>query len=40
MIMATLLNTSVGLPGMAAEDERVRAWWAKKPTYPVVVYKQ
>ena len=40
MIMATLLNTSIGLPGMKAEDERVRAWWAKKPTYPVVVYKQ
>ena len=40
MILATLLNTSAGLPGMTAEDARVRAWWAKKPTYPVMVYKQ
>ena len=31
MIMATLLNTSAGLPGMTPEDQRVRAWWAKKP---------
>ena len=31
MIMATLLNTSAGLPGMTPEDDRVRAWWAKKP---------
>ena len=36
MIMATLLNTSAGLPGMTAEDDRVRGWWAKKP---VAVYK-
>ena len=32
MILATLLNTSAGLPGLTPEDERVRAWWAKKPT--------
>ena len=30
MIMATLLNSS--LPGQTSEDERVRAWWAKKPS--------
>ena len=40
MIMETLLDTSAGLPGMGEEDHRVRAWWAKKPTYPVTVYKQ
>ena len=40
IIMATLLDTSSGLPGMTEEDARVRAWWAKKPTYPVTVYKQ
>jgi len=41
MIMETLLDTSNGLPGMKEEDERVRAWWAKKPaSYPIVVYKQ
>ena len=38
MIMAMLLNTSAGLPGMTAEDERVRAWWAKGPA--VAVYKE
>lgn len=32
MIMATLLNTSAGLPGLTSEDDRVRALWAKKPT--------
>jgi len=40
MIMATLLNTSNGLPGMGEEDHRVRAWWAKKPSSPIAVYKQ
>ena len=40
LIMAKLLNTSVGLPGMTDEDTRVRAWWAKKPTDPITVYKQ
>ena len=38
MIMATLLNSP--LEAQTAEDERVRAWWAKQPTYPVTVYKQ
>lgn len=38
MIMAMLLNTSAGLPGMTADDERVRAWWAKGPA--VAVYKE
>ena len=40
MIMATLLDTSNGLPGMGEEDRRVRAWWAKAPSAPVAVYKQ
>jgi hypothetical protein len=38
MILSVLLNSP--LVAQTAEDERVRAWWAKKPTYPVVVYKQ
>ena len=38
MIMAALLKKSAGLPGMTAEDERVRAWWAKGAV--VAVYQQ
>ena len=36
MIMTTLLKASAGLSGMTKEDERVRAWWAKKP---IAVYE-
>ena len=40
MIMMKLLHMPKELVAQTEEDERVRAWWAKKPTYPVVVYKQ
>ena len=38
MILSALLNSP--LKAQTAEDERVRASWAKQPAYPVVVYKQ
>ena len=38
MIMMKLLNMPEELVAQAAEDERVRAWWAKGPA--VAVYQQ
>jgi len=38
MVLSVLLNGP--LVAQTEEDERVRAWWAKQPTYPVTVYKQ
>jgi hypothetical protein len=38
MIMAMLLHRP--LVAQEEEDERVRAWWAKQPTHPIVVYKK
>ena len=40
MIMMKLLHMPQELVAQAAEDERVRAWWAKKPTYPITVYQK
>ena len=38
LILATLLHQP--LVAQTEEDERVRAWGAKAPTYPITVYKQ
>lgn len=40
MIMMKLMHMPQELEAQTAEDERVRAWWAKKPTYPIAVYQQ
>lgn len=39
-IMSVLMLMPDQIVAQTAEDERVRAWWAKRPTYPVTVYKQ
>lgn len=39
-IMSVLMLTPDQIVAQTAEDERVRAWWAKKPTHSVTVYKQ
>ena len=40
MIMMKLMHMPRELVAQTAEDERVRAWWAKQPTNPITVYKQ
>lgn len=39
-IMSVLMLMPDQIAAQTAEDERVRAWWAKQPTYPVTVYQQ
>ena len=38
LVLSVLLDSP--LEAQTAEDERVRAWWAKQPTHPITVYKQ
>ena len=37
-IMSVLIHMPHELEAQTAEDKRVRAWWAKTPTYPIAVY--
>jgi len=39
-IMSLLMLMPDQIVAQTAEDERVRAWWAKQPTHPIVVYKK
>jgi hypothetical protein len=38
-IMSVLIHMPYELQAQTAEDERVRAWWAKGSTHPITVYK-
>jgi hypothetical protein len=37
--MSVLIHAPRELQAQTAEDERVRAWWAKGSTHPITVYK-